>query len=911
MSIITEEKGYYFPNKVGNGFKGVRVIEENNQDTQFNRSMKSSNHQDSKIDWDITNSSNKKEMGLMDFARIFLRKKKISNKPQTTNENNKNSENKKQPNLKSQLHSSNDMSEDDDDYELIELIPTETKSQMSSKYQIPTSLKEDEDNRMKDDDEKEKEKEKEKEMEKKRKWEKKETEMEKKERQEIQDKIFIDYEEKKDKDFYEQMSQSILKKSEMDVIEEKERQRRRMDRDKLEKANEKKRIKERKDKERIDEMEYQENLRKRSNIERSERSQRRDRIKTFEKKDEEINQNLLQFSKEAKDNEEKSKKYQTERIKLGRPNSNFMMLNEDYLGMITQYFSSQKDFTNLESVNSDTYNILESKFGIKNFVIYLKPEYVDQLIESRKNYNNVRNLHVDIWRREYTEIFPRLERLTIVDSIDDRMRTNMSTKAKIKLFPESITYLELMNNEEYYLDENEEYNNFPSKIISLKFNIMTSNVANFISNKIYNSTTIKNIDIMIVNISYDSDCSFLTGFFNLGSENSKLESIKIAVDRMSAPPEKLIGVISEPITSSRSNLKKLTLENVRVSIDEPISMIFFDSFNNRNCKITNLEMLDVGQVPENVIKRISNSICGINCKLISIKFTEGYFPFGFGILANSLKHPNCKITSIDLDLCRINQHDFISITEVIKDENCKLTSLMLRSNEIRDDRLTKLFESIAHENCKLVYLDLYNTGLYRINELIDSLKNKNCKLTFINLGANDIFEYDIITLAKALRDKNCKLTSICLSRLNIVNNELTEIIQSLEDEDCILTNIDLSFSGFNISNDIKMNLLKSLRNKNCKLTSVNLNKFYINNFNIGELCDSLEDDNCKLTSIYLRYNVISDIGAYSLAESFKNKNCKLTKVDLRNNLISKYGKMAIISAVNDPHCKIKLSNLEL
>jgi hypothetical protein len=900
MSIITEENGYYFPKKVENDFKKSNFIEDVNQDDKFNGIAQSKTHQKSKIDWDIINVSNKKEMELMDFAKIFLRKKKISNKPPTKNEKNENEKNEKQPNLKSQLHISNDMSEDDD-YELIELIPTETKSQMSSKYQFQTSLGgEDEDNRMKDDDEKETEKENEKKKE-------KEKEMEKEmERQKKQDMILEEFEKKKDKDFYEQKRQAISEKGSIDDIREKELQRRR-DRDEQYELELKNEMQEREEEYK---RYYEENEKKRRINEINDLNEYNRLIKEAPIKEEEMKKNLERFSLEAK------------RIKSENKSSPLPL---DVYTEISKYFNSQKDYTNLQLSEKEVKKVLKKDLGIKNFVIYVTPKYEIQLIESGKVYYNVKNLKVDTWRRDFTTIFPRLERLTVVYDIDIRMR-----KKKIKLFPESITHLELLNQIDLHnfnfekFDKNDEYNNFPLGIISLRFEIWsipsTLSMAKFVSKKIYNSTTIKDIVFILrINVISDDDYSFLTGFFNLGAENSKLESIKISIDENPRELDNLIEVISESIISPRSNLKKLTLENVQFSLSNAQSSIgFFDSFNNRNCKITNLEIINVGHLPENAINRIANSISGINCNLISIKFTRGFFPFGFGVLANSLKHPNCKITSIDLSLCHINTVERILIAEVLKDENCKLTSLTLESIGIEYNMLTKLSESIEHPNCKLIYLDLYYNGLVDITPLTNSLKNKNCKLTFINLGYNIINETGVRAIEHSLQNKNCKLTSIILKRLQLTYTGMLSITEALKNENCKLTHIDLSYPRLNLRGadylvfkNTQNMLFKSFRNENFKPTSINLNGFDIDDGGAEEISTSLKDENCKLTSIELKDNRITDVGALMLLQAFENKNCKLTSVDLSENKIGNTVKGEIIKAVMKPRCTIKFANLKL
>ena len=121
-------------------------------------------------------------------------------------------------------------------------------------------------------------------------------------------------------------------------------------------------------------------------------------------------------------------------------------------------------------------------------------------------------------------------------------------------------------------------------------------------------------------------------------------------------------------------------------------------------------------------------------------------------LAEALKNPNCKLTSLYLDRNEIRATGAQALAEALKNPNCKLTSLHLHDNLIDATGAQALAEALKNPNCKLTSLHFRSNriGTAGIQALAEALKNPNCKLTSLHLGGNEIGATGAQALADAI-----------------------------------------------------------------------------------------------------------------------------------------------------------------
>ena len=243
-----------------------------------------------------------------------------------------------------------------------------------------------------------------------------------------------------------------------------------------------------------------------------------------------------------------------------------------------------------------------------------------------------------------------------------------------------------------------------------------------------------------------------------------------------------------------------------------------ESLEKGSCSVSILTLMSVQIIK--FVDCISGLVCS-KLKELCLMYSS-ITDTGVTSLCDALKHPSCKVTTLELNGNQITDTRVTSLCEVLKHPSCKVTTLDLSDNRITDTGVTSLCDALKHPSCKVTTLDLSSnqTTDTGVTSLCDALKHPSCEVTTLNLRGNQITDAGVPSLCDALKHPSCKVTTL-----------------------------DLGHNGINSSG--VTSLCDALKHLNCKVTTLNLSGNQITDTGVTSLCEAVQHDNCKLVALHL------------------------------------------------------------
>ncbi|XP_078528339.1 NACHT, LRR and PYD domains-containing protein 12-like [Lissotriton helveticus] len=247
-------------------------------------------------------------------------------------------------------------------------------------------------------------------------------------------------------------------------------------------------------------------------------------------------------------------------------------------------------------------------------------------------------------------------------------------------------------------------------------------------------------------------------------------------------------------------------------------------------------------------------------------------------LCEGLKHPNCKLQTLRLELCSLTGSCCKDLASVLE-TNTFLTELDLKCNELRDAGVKKLCEGLKHPNCKLQTLRLeccfFSSSCCK--DLASVLKT-NSSLTELELSYNHLRDSGVKTLCEGLNHPNCKLQTLRLEHCSLTGSCCGDLASVLETNSS-LTELELSRNEELQDTGVKK-LCEGLKHTNCKLQTLRLDRCSLTGSCCKDLASVLET-NTSLTELELSCNrELGDTGVKKLCEGLKHPICKLQTLRL-------------------------------
>ncbi|XP_058855299.1 NACHT, LRR and PYD domains-containing protein 3-like isoform X1 [Acipenser ruthenus] len=260
-------------------------------------------------------------------------------------------------------------------------------------------------------------------------------------------------------------------------------------------------------------------------------------------------------------------------------------------------------------------------------------------------------------------------------------------------------------------------------------------------------------------------------------------------------------------------------------------------------------------------------------------------------LTAALKHPNCKLEKLGLELCDLTGDCCEDLASALCTNQSTLRELQLRGNKLGESGM-KLTAALKHPNCKLEKLGLKQCGLTGdcCEDLASALCTNQSTLRELQLGWNKLGESGM-KLTAALKHPNCKLEKLGLGRCDLTGDCCEDLASALCTNQSTLKELELRWNKLG---ELGMKLTAALKHPNCKLEKLGLEQCGLT----GDCCEDLASALCTnqstLRELELKGNNLGESGM-KLTAALKHPNCKLHKLGLVGNQFSEEEKRRLKS----------------
>ncbi|XP_042302837.1 NACHT, LRR and PYD domains-containing protein 12 isoform X2 [Sceloporus undulatus] len=267
---------------------------------------------------------------------------------------------------------------------------------------------------------------------------------------------------------------------------------------------------------------------------------------------------------------------------------------------------------------------------------------------------------------------------------------------------------------------------------------------------------------------------------------------------------------------------------------------------------------------------------------------------GVQLLCQGLKHPACKLQSLDLDECGLiaaSCQDLIPVLSTSK----TLRKLNLERNKLGDAGVKLLCEGLKHPQCQLQTLLLTNCelGPACCGDLCSVLSTSQT-LTELDLEYNQLEDFGVRLLCEGLKQPNCKLEKLGLAHCGITAASCGDLASVVTVKQT-LKELVIEFNQLGDSG-VKL-LCEGLKHPLCKLETLNLFNCELTAVCTEDLASVLSSSQ-TLTELLLGSNALGDSGMKQLCEGLKHPHCKMQKLCLCTTGITAAGCVELSSVLS-------------
>ena len=213
------------------------------------------------------------------------------------------------------------------------------------------------------------------------------------------------------------------------------------------------------------------------------------------------------------------------------------------------------------------------------------------------------------------------------------------------------------------------------------------------------------------------------------------------------------------LKDERCQLTSLSLWRNEIS-DEAASMLFKDVLTSEFCKLTHLD-LGYCYLTDQCMPDLFKALKDERCRLTSLTLDgcdmseKDVVTFFEDVLITD----HCKLADLELAFIPFTTQCMSSLCKALQDERCQLTDLSLGHDTITDEVACMLFtDAITKEHCKLTQLDLYLCKMTDkcIPILRTALQDERCQLTRLLVRGDKLSEQGRRAVLDVMNHESCK-----------------------------------------------------------------------------------------------------------------------------------------------------------
>ncbi|KAG7491274.1 hypothetical protein MATL_G00001370 [Megalops atlanticus] len=376
----------------------------------------------------------------------------------------------------------------------------------------------------------------------------------------------------------------------------------------------------------------------------------------------------------------------------------------------------------------------------------------------------------------------------------------------------------------------------------------------------------------------------------LMSPNCKLQSLRLRDCNLN---EKSCETVISALQSVTSSLRELDLRrnNLGDSAVEQLCALLMSP----NCKIQTLSVDHGGEIRLKPGLRNDQSCDLVasafhqsaNSQLRELDFSNNTLgESAVKLLCAGLRSPVCDIQALRLRDCYLNEKSCETVISALQSVSSSLRELDLRRNNLGVEQLCALLMS---PNCKIQTLRLRSCNLNEksCETVISALQSVTSSLIKLDLSYNNVGGSGVEQICALLMNPNCKIQTLRLRNCYLRDESFEIVASALQSATSPLRELDLSKNKLGESGG-KL-LSAALMSPNCKLQTLKLSDCYLRDESIEIVASAPQSATSPLRKLDLSYSNLGESGGKLLSAALMSPNCKLQTLDLSSCYLGESG----------------------